>query len=42
MEDQDMYIPSDMIDEFRGICDKNADGVTLEEFLEKYDPKTWA
>ena len=36
-----MYIPSDRIDEFRGICDKNADGVTLEEFLENYDPKTW-
>ena len=36
-----MYIPSDRIDEFRGIYDKNSAGETLEVFLENYDPKTW-
>jgi len=41
MEDQDMYIPSDRIDEFRGIYDKNSAGETLEVFLDNYDPKTW-
>lgn len=36
-----MYMPRDMIEQYRGIYQTNAAGETLEEFLENYDPKKW-